>query len=201
MFDPVHNGHLDAARFVLGKLALDSLKMIPCATPNHRDAARVQAQHRLQMLRLALADEEKIEADDIELTRTGVSYSVDTLQELTDRGISKQLVFVLGLDAFNAITQWHEWQKMFALSHLCVLGRPGTLLDEEALAPVGLEQRLVSSADELFASSAGKVLLLEEFQYDASSSGVRRALRMEEDVSSLLPTKVQLYIDDNRLYR
>lgn len=201
MFDPVHNGHLDAARFAQGELALDALKLIPCATPNHRESARVAGKHRLQMLRLATADEEGMEADDIELTRPGVSYSVDTLQEYREQDIAQHIVFILGLDAFFSLPQWHNWQQMFELCHLFILGRAGHTIGPETLSATQFEQRRVSTAEELFASSHGRIFLADQFNYEASSSAVRKVLRMDEDVSSLLHPKVQLYIEDNRLYR
>ena len=56
MFDPVHNGHIQAANFALEQLALDKLKMIPCHHPNHRDPATSNPAHRLKMLELASAE-------------------------------------------------------------------------------------------------------------------------------------------------
>ncbi|MEQ8406985.1 MAG: nicotinate-nucleotide adenylyltransferase [Gammaproteobacteria bacterium] len=201
MFDPVHNGHLDAARFAQAELALDSLRLVPCATPNHRDSARVAGKHRLQMLRLAIADEEGMVADDIELTRPGVSYSVDTLTQVREQVITEHIVFILGLDAFCSLTKWHNWQQMFELCHLFILGRAGNRIDSATLSATEFAQRQVNTAEEMFASSHGKILLAEEFSYEASSSAVRKALRMHDDVSPLLHPKVQLYIEDNRLYR
>ena len=80
MFDPIHNGHVEAARFACQLLSLDLVKMIPCHIPNHRDSAVSNTTHRLNMLRLAIGSDGRLEPDDIELRKNRVSYSVETMR-------------------------------------------------------------------------------------------------------------------------
>jgi nicotinate-nucleotide adenylyltransferase len=199
LFDPVHKGHVDAARFALEFLSLQRLKMIPCHLPNHKAVPNTQAEHRLAMLALATASYPQIEVDTIELQRDRVSYTVDTLTELKKR--NSTLVFVLGVDSFNSLPEWHDWQKILDLSHLLVLSRQGATLADETLASVDIEHRQVETSEQMLASANGKIIHCENFDYDMASSEIRKKITRGDDVSAELDAKVVQYIKDNCLYQ
>lgn len=200
MFDPVHNGHVEAAQFALKQLPVDCLKMIPCHIPNHKKAAAAAAQHRLAMLEIAVDGLPQVEVDAIELEKNQLSYTVDTLTEYKKK-YNSSLVFILGADSFNTLPLWHRWESILELSHLFVLARPGFPLSSETMAAVGLEQRRASTGKELFESESGKILYCENFDFDISSSSVKQKLIDNQDVSSELDEQVIEYISDNHLYR
>ena len=199
MFDPVHKGHVNAALFALECLSLQRLKMIPCHLPYHKAVPDTQAEHRLAMLELATASYPQIEVDPIELQRDRVSYTVDTLTELKKH--HDVLVFVLGVDSFNSLPEWHEWQKILELSHLLVLSRHGATLVDETLRAVDIEQRRVESSEQMLSSSNGKIIFCENFDYDMASSEIRKKITRGDDVSAVLDAKVVQYIRDNCLYQ
>ncbi|MCG8413018.1 MAG: nicotinate-nucleotide adenylyltransferase [Pseudomonadales bacterium] len=200
MFDPVHRGHIAAARFALTTLKLDRVKLIPCNQPNHRDPAFAQAQHRLAMLRLATQADSQIEVDDCEIVRGGVSYSVDTLSDLSRSGNFESIVFVLGMDSLNTLPRWHQWQSLFDLCHLMVLARNGQDVDAEVARQIDLDSRLVSSPDELHAVKHGKVLIQKDFDFDVSSTRIRNAISERIGLSQYLADEVSDYIRNNSLY-
>lgn len=199
LFDPVHKGHVNAAKFALEFLSLQRIKMIPCHFPNHKAVPNTQGEHRLAMLNLATASCPKIEVDPIELLRDRVSYTVDTLTELKKR--HSMLVFVLGVDSFNSLPQWHEWQKMLELSHLLVLSRAGATLSKETLACVDIKHRRVDTSEQMLASTNGKIIHCENFDYDVASSEIRKKIMRGDDVSEELDAEVVQYIKDNNLYQ
>jgi len=199
LFDPVHKGHVSAAKFALEFLAVQRLKMIPCHLPNHKAAPNTQAEHRMAMLELATAAYPQIEVDPIELQRDSVSYTVDTLAELKKR--HSVLVFVLGVDSFNSLPQWHDWQKMLDLSHLLVLSRPGAILSDETLAAVDIQSRRVNMSEQMLASPNGKIIFCEDFDYPMASSEIRKKITRGDDVSAELDAAVVQYIRDNCLYQ
>lgn len=201
MFDPVHNGHIAAARYAIEILALDELRMVPCAIPNHREQARASGSQRLAMLELATEGVAAVTVDAIEITRPGISYSVDTLTRLREARVAEHIVFVLGIDAFNTLAEWHDWARLLQLSHFFVLSREGAGVDAVTASAIGLDERLVNTPDALFASGAGHVLISSDFRQMESSSAIRSKLRENEDTSAFLDPRVQLYIEDNRLYR
>lgn len=199
LFDPVHNGHVNAARFAVEFLSVQRVKMIPCYVPNHKAMPDTQAEHRLAMLNLATASYPEIEVDPIELQRDSVSYTVDTLIELKKR--HSMLVFVLGMDSFNSLPRWHEWQKILDLSHLLVLARPGATLSDETSAVVDIKHRRVDTSEQMLASSSGKIIFCENFDYAMASSEIRKKLIRGDDVSTELDAGVVQYIRDNSLYQ
>lgn len=199
LFDPVHEGHVSAARFALEFLSVPRLKMIPCHLPNHKAVPNTQAGHRLAMLNLATASYPQIEVDPIELQRDRVSYTVDTLTELKKR--HAVLVFVLGVDSFNSLPEWHDWQKILDLSHLLVLSRHGAILSDETLACVDIKHRRVETSEQLLASANGKIIFCENFDYDMASSEIRKKITRGDDVSAELDAEVVQYIRDNCLYQ
>lgn len=199
LFDPVHKGHVSAARFALDFLSLQRLKMIPCHLPNHKAVPTTQAEHRLAMLTLATASYPEIEVDPLELQRDRVSYTVDTLTELKKQ--NSMLVFVLGVDSFNSLPQWHDWQKMLELSHLLVLSRHGAILSDETLACVDIKHRRVETSEQLLACGNGKIIFCENFDVDMASSEIRKKITRGDDVSAELESEVIQYIRDNCLYQ
>ena len=199
LFDPVHKGHVSAALFALEFLSVQRLKMIPCHLPNHKVVPATQAEHRLAMLTLATASYPQIEIDPIELQQYRVSYSVDTLTELKKR--HSMLVFVLGVDSFNSLPQWHDWQKILELSHLLVLPRHGSTLADETLRAVGIEHRQVHTGEQMLVNTSGKIIFCENFDYDVASSEIRKKITRGDDVSAALDAKVVQYINDNCLYQ
>lgn len=196
MFDPVHVGHVAAARFAVELLGLDELRLLPCARPNHRGAATAAGRHRLRMLELACAGEPRLRPDPMELDRPGVSYSVDSLETLRAERDSGQLVFVMGADAFAGLTRWHRWQRLLELCHLLVLGREGA-----AQPDFDFQARTVADAEELFAAASGNILICRDFSLPASSTAVREALREEAGTTGLLDPAVAAYIEKQQLYR
>lgn len=200
MFDPVHNGHIAAARYAQLFLDLDTVKLIPCNVPNHRDSAVSSAEHRLNMLHLALESDPSLQVDPIELERSDVSYTVDTLQAIRQGEERSSLVFVLGADAFNSIVKWHRWQDLFELCHFLVLKRGNEEIAESVRDAVNLDERLVNSPEEMFLSDYGKVCLSNEFEFDGSSTEVRNRIIGHENSEQILDGKVLAYIKSNRLY-
>ena len=199
LFDPVHKGHVSAALFALEFLSVQRLKMIPCHLPNHKVVPATQSEHRLAMLKLATASYPQIEIDQIELERDQVSYSVDTLTELKKR--HSVLVFVLGVDSFNSLPQWHDWRKILELSHLLVLPRHGSTLADETLRAVDIEHRQVHTGEQMLVNTSGKIIFCENFDYDVASSEIRKKITRGDDVSAALDAKVVQYINDNCLYQ
>ena len=124
---------------------------------------------------------------------------MDTLTELKKR--HSMLVFVLGVDSFNSLPQWHDWQKILELSHLFVLPRHGSTISDGTLRAVDIEHRQVDTSEQMLASASGKIIFCENFDYDVASSEIRKKITRGDDVSAALDAKVVQYINDNCLYQ
>lgn len=199
-FDPVHQGHIQAARFALETLDLDAVQMIPCNVPNHKASLSASAMHRMAMLELALRDEPSITPNDCEIRRGGISYASDTVSAFAESGCWQHRIFVMGMDAFNGLPGWHNWQGFLGSCHILVLGRSGQDVDELVAAELDLERRQVAEPHELFEQSVGQVHLTGLFDVELSSTQVRSLLRENGSVSGLLNPRVFNYIEEHSLY-
>ena len=125
-FDPIHYGHLRPAQEAMQKLALAELRFVPAAQPPHRPPPLASAAQRLAMIELAIRDLPGFRADDRELQRGGLSYTVLTLESLRAELGNTPLCLLVGADQFRNFETWHRWQEIPDLVHLVVLNRPGT---------------------------------------------------------------------------
>lgn len=188
-FDPIHNGHLAAARAAQAALSLDRVRFIPSARPPHRpDSPGASGYHRLEMTRLAVADTPGWEVSDLELTREGKSYTYDTLTTIGREGLSPlQIFFITGADAFAEIESWYRYSDVFSLANFVVVARPGTKLES-------LRTRLPRD------TARSNVILLEAGTPDISATDIRKRVARGEPINDLVPPAVSAYIKKNSLY-
>lgn len=205
-FDPVHYGHLRPALEVMETLDFEQLRLVPGRVPPHRETPGAGPESRLEMLRLAVAEQPGFVVDDREMRREGPSYSVDTLRSMREElGPDRPVCFVVGLDAFLGLGTWHRWREIPALAHLVVTHRPGWQLEPHTVpgardALALLERARVDSCEALSSSPAGGVWLQAVTQLEISATDIRRRLRAGRSVRYLLPDAVRRYIEENRLY-
>lgn len=201
-FDPIHRGHLAAARAATDALHLDQVRFIPSARPPHRpDEPQVSAADRREMVARAVADEPSWQVSDLELRRDGPSYTLDTLHALHAEGLApSQIFFLIGADAFAEIATWHRYPAMLDAAHFVVMTRPGFSLDAlRARVPARVSQALRPAEDA--DTTHPSIILVAAETPDVSSTEVRRRLRAGESISECVPEAVAAYIRDRKLYR
>jgi nicotinate-nucleotide adenylyltransferase len=187
-FDPIHIGHLAAARAAIECADLDRVLFIPSAQPPHRGAATAPAEDRLAMTRLAVEGEPRFEVSDIEVSRDGMSYTSDTLSEVHRNGPEDELFLILGWDAARLFKTWHEPERVNALASVVIVSRPGTETPEPSeIASAGLVPARVVDC---FVETP-----------DVSASELRKLLAAGESVDHKLPPMVERYIAQHHLYR
>lgn len=191
-FDPVHTGHLHAARAVRAELGLASVTLVLSARPPHR-AVVASAAARWRMLRLAVANEVGLEVSDIEVERRGPSYSIDTIDTFAAAGDT--VVWILGSDGLDAFTTWHQYDAFATRCHVAVVARP----ESEVRALPGFRE--VLRPDCLARRPAGLVFVARSAMLDVSATAVRRLAAHGEDASRLLTPAVWNYIRRRGLYR
>src|SRR3972149_6883120 len=125
-FNPIHLGHLRGAEEIREVFNLEEIIFIPSSIPPHKVTEKViEARHRLEMVKLATANNPYFSISDVELLRPGKSYSIDTLRYFRENQ-QDNLFFILGGDAFVEIETWKEFQNLFSLCHFIVMARPGS---------------------------------------------------------------------------
>jgi len=189
-FDPVHNGHLIVAEEAKTQLNLVEIIFVPAGQPWLKEDRPISpAEHRLQMLRLAIADKPYFKLSTIEIERAGPSYSVDTIAELRAQlGSEDELFFILGWDSLAELLQWREPSRIIKMCYLVAALRPGyprpKLKTLEASIP-GLSQR---------------VMLMDGSEIDISASAIRDRVARGLSVRHLVPESVNRYIKEHKLY-
>jgi nicotinate-nucleotide adenylyltransferase len=200
-FDPVHAGHLAAGRAARAALALDHVQLVPAHVPPHRAAGpRASAPHRFAMAALVALDEPGWSVSDVEIERTGPSYTYDTLLAAQATGLAAaQIFFITGADAFAEIATWSRYPAVLDLAHFVVVTRPGSTLDTVAERLPALAGRFRRPAD-LDRSPGTGVVLVEAVTPDVSSTVIRARAAKGFSLAGLVPPRVEQYIRRHGLY-
>ena len=187
-FNPPHLGHLVCAQEAYLQLQLDEVLLIPTHTPPHKLLRDDPGPgHRLELCRLAVGGDERLAVSDVEVRRDGLSYTVDTLEELHAIAQDSDLYLILGGDIATGLPQWREPERVLSLSTLAVVDREGTP-----------RAAIEASLDRL--SGGEHVQFFTMPQIAISSTLVRRRLQARQPVRYLVPDPVIDYIERNRLY-
>lgn len=182
-FDPIHNTHLDIARAALEHARLDRVVFVVSARPPHKKHGPfADAESRYNMVKAALEEEPLMEASRIELDRTGLSYTVDTLAEFQRAYPSSELFLIIGYDALADLPSWRSPETIVACARLLVVRRPG----------------LCEPIPNQFASRSA---FLPFDETGLSSTEVRRRIQAGEPFEELVPFCVARFIDEHGLYR
>jgi nicotinate-nucleotide adenylyltransferase len=204
-FDPIHLAHLRAAEEVRDAEGLDEMRLVPAASPPHKSGRPITAAaHRLRMVELAVAGVPGFRAWDVELRRTGPSFTVDTLRTLRDEvGPAVRCVFVLGRDAFADFGTWREPDVILSLADLVVVTRPPwpqTL--NVADFPVAAQESLrYDPASECIRHASGRrVRLLPITPLDVSATALRARVAAHRSIRFLVPPAVEEYVGRHALY-
>lgn len=200
-FDPVHHGHLRLALGCLQAAELASIRFIPLHTPAHRGTLYASPEQRLHMLQLATATVDKLEVDDIEIRRGGVSWSIDTVSELRRNNGSRPLCLIMGMDAFQTIPSWKNWDLLLDHVHIIVTDRPDTDSDlmHEQVARYYAAHSTINPED-IHTLTAGKIYKIKIPLLAISSTGVRQLFASGQNPGFLLPDTVISYIRENNIY-
>jgi len=198
-FDPVHVGHMRLAIEAYEILHLCAVRIIPVNQPNHRAPPVAAANRRLEMLRLA-TDGKRLIADDRELRRGGVSYTLDTLESLTMEFPRHPLYLLLGADAFHGLCDWHRWQELLEYCHVVVIARPDTEAPRDPRLRHLVDSVVTTDLGILRAEHCGRIYFQTIPLLPISSSQIRARLAAGRDISYLTPPPVQRLIEQHQLY-
>lgn len=191
-FDPVHVGHLHAAKAAGRALNAETVTLVPAGRPPHRAPVATAAQ-RWEMLCLAVAGEDGLEASDAEMRRRGPSYSADTIRAFG--APRRSVAWVLGSDGLRGWRTWRGAATLRRRCHVVALPRPGA-----AMRPLpGF--RVTTDPRRLRQRRAGCLLPLRAAMLDVSATDIRQRLARGEDASGLLHPAVWQYITRLGLYR
>lgn len=194
-FDPVHRGHLFAARAARDAFGLDRVLFVPAARPPHKlGRALAPAADRVAMLALALEGEPDFAIEGCELGRAGPSYTIDTVRELERRFAARapELFLVLGSDNLPGLPDWYEVEELLARVQPIVVHREGDPAEHLRALAGRLSPPALQRLERGF-------LRLPAFE--AAASELRARLARGADVGELLTPAVRDYVREHGLYR
>ncbi|MGI8476124.1 MAG: nicotinate-nucleotide adenylyltransferase [Thermomicrobiales bacterium] len=187
-FDPIHIGHLIIAEECRYALRLDRVVFVPANSPPHKPEMSISpGRDRLAMIALAIADRPHLEADSLEFSRPGPSFTKDTLGELARRTPSAALFFLMGEDSLRDFATWRNPERILELAELAVARRPRVAVDLSALFAK-------------IPAAVGRTHFVGMPQIGISSSSIRSRVRIGAPIAFQVPPAVERYIRDARLY-
>jgi nicotinate-nucleotide adenylyltransferase len=203
-FNPIHYGHLLLADEVLEQLGLDRVLFVPAAQPPHKvPSSLAPAADRYRMVELAVAGHPGFAVSDLELRRSGPSYTVDTLEALAAAGDT--LFLLLGSETFLDLLSWREPARIAALARLVVVPRTGSPFDPRSAAAQKVARAVGAGG---FAHvEPGRpvperaVLVVHATSLPRSSSDLRRRAREGRSLAYRLPEALVTYLREHRLYQ
>ena len=190
-FSPPHLGHVHAAEAFYNAIAPDRLLIIPSAIPPHKaPVLGAQIEDRLAMCRIAFSHIPQAEISEIEIFRSGKSYTVDTLRALEAE--NRRIVMLVGTDMFLTLDSWYCAEEIFARAEIALIRRESNL---ETLSSI--QEKL-----EVYRRDYGAIVhFVDILPFEISSTELRGRIAKGESVSGLLPNDVEAYIKKCHLYQ
>ena len=189
-FDPVHMGHLMVAEEARLLLDLEQVIFIPAGQPWFKAVKQVtDVSHRLAMVQCATASNPHFSVSDIETTRSGPTYTVETLKELREKYSSEdELYFIIGVDSLREVDRWRHPEKLFEMATLVGVSRPG----HEDFDPASLNAITPGASD--------KVVMLDGPLVEISATDLRQRVATGVSIRYRVPESVEAYIREHGLY-
>jgi len=183
-FDPPHVGHLFLAYTALERLALDRVVLIPARRQPLKAGAEITApEHRLAMTRLLAGSDPRLSVDPVELSREGLSFSIDTVRSYRAAHPAAELTFLMGEDTAATLAHWRDPAGIAALARIVVLTR-GDGHEPGAPLPAGVHVERVTTR-----------------RIDISATEVRARARAGSSLRGFVTDDIAAYIAAHGLYR
>ncbi len=188
-FDPVHNGHINAAKTYMEELDLNKVIIVPAYCPPHKKGlALTPSEHRLNMCHLAFDSIPGFEVSDIEIQRADEGYMADTIEYFSKQCPNDRLFLLMGEDMLLSFRKWHEWNKI--INKVTIISAQRSWESDSAMEAEAAVLR----------SYGAEVKIVPIDIKTISSTDVREAVRRADDISAMVPENVAEYIWSHYLY-
>jgi nicotinate-nucleotide adenylyltransferase len=189
-FDPPHLGHLILAAEARAQLGLERLLWVLTPDPPHKQGQSIAPlEQRLEMVKLAIADDPQFEISSVELDRPGPHYALDTVQILAGQNPGVNLVYLMGGDSLRDLPDWHRPTDFISACHLIgVMRRPGDAVELGVL-------------EESLPGLTAKVRFVDAPLLEIAAHEIRNRIADGRPFRYFLPERVYKYIDSHGLYR
>jgi nicotinate-nucleotide adenylyltransferase len=183
-FDPPHLGHLIVAEWMRDAFDLDLVLWMPASrSPHKQERSPASDGLRMEMVRAATADNASFAVSDLEIRRGGLSYTVDTLEELHASRPQDRFSLIMGSDTLAGFERWHRPERIAELAEFLVFARRGNLTPT---TPTLLEGRVRTAIAPLM---------------EISATDIRERCAVGRSIRYLVPASVETVIEAHGLYR
>lgn len=187
-FNPIHKAHYRMAECFLREMNCDVCYFVPAALSPFKkgDSCYATSEHRLAMVKLAIQDNPLFRFCDEEIKRGGISYTIDTISWFKEQFPDSSLFLLIGADQAKEFTLWKQWEAIIKAVQLCIINRKG-ILEKDAIS----QTLTINSKPPVWIDCP---------IINISSSMIRNNIRNQKSISNLVPSKVEKYIYDHKLY-
>lgn len=201
-FDPIHNAHLELARVLTESLKFEKILFIPCKQNPLKAQVNASTQQRIEMIQLAINAFTEYECDSREINRDSPSYTIETLKSLRHDYPMVSIAFTMGVDSFNDLEQWDNFEEFLAYAHLIIFPRPGYVLKPEPPVQALIEEAQTLNITNLHTTSHGYIYFTDIPKHPISSTEIRTLLKENNRrvLPNYLPKEVLAYINVHHLY-
>lgn len=189
-FNPIHIGHLVLAQRAMEEMALDEVWIIPTGCSYMKvNQGVLSGEERFTMASMAVEKHNRMRCLDIEIKRSGYTYSYETLEQLRDEYPSYEFYFIFGADCLFSIENWKHPERIFANCTMIAAARNGESIANMKIKIRELEQRFDA-----------KIALLQFPNLEISSTEIRERIRLGKSVQYLIPENIISYIKEKGFY-
>lgn len=191
-FDPIHNGHIFMINECISKLKPNKFIVIPTCIPPHKQQNNniTSAIHRLNMCKLALQDIEEVDISDYEISKSGISYTYDTVKYFKKVYSNAKIYLLIGSDMLFTFKTWNKCNEILELSSLIVMTRNNASLF-----------KLKNYIKDFDNSNYEHIKFIDSHIPSISSTDIRQRLINNCEVDELVPYRVKYYIEKYNLYK
>ncbi|MBS3820746.1 MAG: nicotinate (nicotinamide) nucleotide adenylyltransferase [Planctomycetes bacterium] len=194
-FDPIHHGHLIVARAVAETMGVPRVLLVPAAANPLKGGAVADGPQRLDMCRLAVAEDPLFSVSDIEIDRQPPSYTVDTVEQVQRQGGWGRLGVVVGADMLDELPQWHRVEELLTAVDIIIVPRPPRTPGDVKDTLDGLRETLGTGP-----VARLKQAIVHAPMIDISATQIRRRIAEGRSIRYLTPPKIAGFISKHNLY-
>jgi nicotinate-nucleotide adenylyltransferase len=191
-FDPIHCGHLILAEQAREQLELDQVLFVPACVPPHKPHSRItDSRRRLEMVQLAIAGNPAFLENDLEIRRGGISFTVESLEQLRQQAPDDELYVLMGSDSLAEFPTWYRPDRIVELAMLVVAGRRHPDADTSRLPAITIAGELPVVPQ----------MVIDVPFVDIRGTDIRRRVADGRSIRYLVPAAVEAYIASRKLYQ
>ncbi len=205
-FDPIHNGHLECAYVLHQDFGFKKILFIPCKQNPLKADVNANTQQRIDMIELAIkpfSESYFCDLRDVERDTMTHTYTIDTLKSLRKNYPHASIAFSMGVDSFNTLEQWEEFEDFLTYVHIIVFPRPGYTLKPTPVLQTLINKSKTEDIQPLHTHPNGYIYFSDKPEHMTSSTQIRTELKNKQTkaLEAHLPKSVLAYISQQKLYQ